>query len=61
MIMSAVDEEGNHLIEYRWEQFKPTVTEVVIHSSTLAIPHIEIIAAISLRLLETLNEHPSGA
>ena len=60
-LMSAVDEEGNHLIGYRWEQFKPTVTEVVIHPSALAIPHIEVIAAISLRLLEAINEHPSGA
>jgi hypothetical protein len=60
-LMSAVDEAGNHLIEYRWGQFKPTVTEVVIHPSAIAIPHIEVVAAISLSLLERILEHPSGA
>ena len=59
-LMSAVDEAGNHLIEYRFGQVKPIVTEVVIHPSALAIPHIEVIAAISLHLLETINDHPSG-
>jgi hypothetical protein len=52
-LMSAVDAAGNHLIEYRWVEFNPVVSEIVIRPSALAIPNIEIIAAISVGWLHS--------
>jgi hypothetical protein len=51
--MSAVDEAGDHLIEYRFG-------EVVIRPNASSIPHIEIVAAISMQWLSSYFDAPSG-
>jgi hypothetical protein len=51
--MSAVDEAGDHLIEYRFG-------EVVIRPNASTIPHIEIVAAISWRWLSSYFDAPAA-
>jgi hypothetical protein len=58
-VMSAVDESGRRMVEYRqtsqiapgWTGlFRPQI-DVVVSPQALAIPHIDLLAAVSSRLI----------
>ena len=59
-LMSAVDRSENTLIEYRSGQSKGVATEIVIRPGALAIPYIEVIAAISSPWFHSFFQYGAG-
>jgi hypothetical protein len=59
-LMSAVDRSENTLIEYRSGQSKRVATEIIIRPGALAIPYIEVIAAISSPWFRSFFQYGAG-
>ena len=51
-VMSAIDASGNHLIEYRSIRLNSKwISEIVINPESLTFPQIDLIVAVSSRLI----------
>lgn len=60
-LMSAIDDSGNSLVEYRNRGASPlTFPDAVINPNALTVPQIELLVAVSARLLSGYFGHPSG-
>jgi len=60
-LMSAIDDSGNSLVEYRNRDASPLAfPDAVINPNALTVPQIELLVAVSARLLWTYFQHPSG-
>lgn len=70
-VMSATDGSGNHVVEYRVTTHEGSTrmpgpwlskltTEVVISPSALTIPHIQLLVAVSSRLIFDFFQKPGG-
>ncbi len=60
-LMSAIDDSGNSLVEYRNRDASPLAfPDAVINPNALTVPPIELLVAVSARLVWTYFQHPSG-
>jgi hypothetical protein len=58
-LMSAIDDSGNSLVEYR-NRGALAFPDAVINPNALTVPQIELLVAVSARLLSDYFRHPSG-
>jgi hypothetical protein len=59
-LMSAVDDSGHSLVEYRRRHESLLGVDAVINPNALTVPHIELLVAVTAQLFNGYFSHPSG-